>query len=73
MGAVVSSNFMWGSHMLQKDQPRFVSLLTKNTVALILAGGRGSRLKDLTNWRAKPAGPFGGKVRILDFSRSHFI
>ena len=38
---------------------RFVSNLTKNTVALILAGGRGSRLKDLTDLRAKPAVPFG--------------
>lgn len=57
--------------MLQKDQPRFVSLLTKNTVALILAGGRGSRLKDLTNWRAKPAVPFGGKFRIIDFPLSN--
>jgi glucose-1-phosphate adenylyltransferase len=46
---------------------RFVSNLTKNTVALILAGGRGSRLKDLTDLRAKPAVPFGGKFRIIDF------
>jgi glucose-1-phosphate adenylyltransferase len=59
--------------VLQKDQPRFVSLLTKNTVALILAGGRGSRLKDLTNWRAKPAVPFGGKFRIIDFPLSNCI
>lgn len=52
---------------------RFVSNLTKNTVALILAGGRGSRLKDLTNWRAKPAVPFGGKFRIIDFPLSNCI
>ena len=32
---------------------RFVSILTKNTYALVLAGGRGSRLKNLTDWRAK--------------------
>lgn len=51
--------------------PRFVSLLTKNTVALILAGGRGSRLKQLTDWRAKPAVPFGGKFRIIDFPLSN--
>lgn len=57
--------------MLQKEQPRFVSLLTKNTVALILAGGRGSRLKQLTDWRAKPAVPFGGKFRIIDFPLSN--
>lgn len=52
---------------------RFISALTKNTVALILAGGRGSRLKDLTNWRAKPAVPFGGKFRIIDFPLSNCI
>ncbi len=54
-----------------KTSPRFVSALTKNTVALILAGGRGSRLKDLTNWRAKPGVPFGGKFRIIDFPLSN--
>ncbi|BAU48670.1 glucose-1-phosphate adenylyltransferase [Sulfurifustis variabilis] len=52
---------------------RFVSRLTRNTLALILAGGRGSRLKDLTNWRAKPAVPFGGKFRIIDFPLSNCI
>jgi len=50
---------------------RFVSNLTKNTVALILAGGKGSRLKALTDWRAKPAVPFGGKYRIIDFPLSN--
>jgi len=50
---------------------RFVSRLTRNTLALILAGGRGSRLQDLTNWRAKPAVPFGGKFRIIDFPLSN--
>lgn len=60
---------------MQQDSPssRFISALTKNTVALILAGGRGSRLKDLTNWRAKPAVPFGGKFRIIDFPLSNCI
>jgi len=56
---------------VQKEYPRFVSLLTKNTVALILAGGRGSRLMQLTDWRAKPAVPFGGKFRIIDFPLSN--
>ena len=50
---------------------RFVSRLTRNTLALILAGGRGSRLKYLTLWRAKPAVPFGGKFRIIDFPLSN--
>ena len=60
---------------MQQDltSPRFISTLTKNTIALILAGGRGSRLKDLTNWRAKPAVPFGGKFRIIDFPMSNCI
>jgi glucose-1-phosphate adenylyltransferase len=52
---------------------RFISNLTKNTVAIILAGGRGSRLKNLTDWRAKPAVQFGGKFRIIDFPLSNCI
>lgn len=53
--------------------PRFVSRLTRDTLALILAGGRGERLKHLTMWRAKPAVPFGGKFRIIDFPLSNCI
>ncbi len=52
---------------------RFVSRLTQDTLALILAGGRGSRLKHLTLWRAKPAVPFGGKFRIIDFPLSNCV
>lgn len=55
------------------SSPRFVSRLTRNTLALILAGGRGSRLKQLTAWRSKPAVPFGGKFRIIDFPLSNCI
>ncbi|MGR8931133.1 MAG: glucose-1-phosphate adenylyltransferase [Gammaproteobacteria bacterium] len=47
--------------------------LTRNTIALILAGGRGSRLKNMTDWRAKPAVPFGGKFRIIDFPLSNCV
>ncbi len=39
----------------------------------MLAGGRGSRLKQLTQWRAKPAVPFGGKFRIIDFPLSNCV
>lgn len=53
--------------------PRYVSKLTRNTYALILAGGRGSRLHELTEWRAKPALFFGGKFRIIDFPLSNCI
>jgi glucose-1-phosphate adenylyltransferase len=55
------------------EDARFVSRLTRDTVALILAGGRGSRLHELTDWRAKPALYFGGKFRIIDFPLSNCI
>ncbi len=58
----------------RKDRSdRFISNLTKNTVAIVLAGGRGTRLKNLTDWRAKPAVQFGGKFRIIDFPLSNCI
>jgi glucose-1-phosphate adenylyltransferase len=52
---------------------RHVSHLTRNTYAIVLAGGRGSRLMQLTDWRAKPAVPFGGKFRIIDFALSNCV
>ena len=52
---------------------RYVSRLTRDTVAVILAGGRGSRLHELTDWRAKPALHFGGKFRIVDFPLSNCV
>jgi glucose-1-phosphate adenylyltransferase len=52
---------------------RDVVALTKNTYAIVLAGGRGSRLHGLTDWRAKPAVPFGGKFRIIDFPLSNCV
>ena len=52
---------------------RYISSLTRDTYALILAGGRGSRLHELTDWRAKPAVYFGGKHRIIDFPLSNCI
>lgn len=58
---------------MRRDSPRFVSRLTRETLALIMAGGRGSRLKHLTMWRAKPSVPFGGKFRIIDFPLSNCI
>jgi glucose-1-phosphate adenylyltransferase len=42
-------------------------------MGLILAGGKGTRLSPLTRERAKPAVPFGGKYRIVDFVLSNFI
>ena len=59
--------------MPPNNEIRFVSRLTRSTLALILAGGRGSRLRQLTQWRAKPAVPFGGKFRIIDFPLSNCL
>ena len=47
--------------------------LVRRTIALVLAGGRGSRLKQLTDRRAKPAVYFGGKFRIIDFALSNCL
>lgn len=47
--------------------------LAQQTMAFVLAGGRGSRLMDLTDRRAKPAVYFGGKSRIIDFPLSNAV
>jgi len=63
-------------HAEARNQPevrRFVSQLTRDAFALVLAGGRGTRLHELTNLRAKPAVPFGGKFRIIDFTLSNCV
>jgi glucose-1-phosphate adenylyltransferase len=59
--------------MNPRKSGRFVSRLTRSTMAMIMAGGRGSRLEDLTAVRAKPATPFGGKFRIIDFPLSNCV
>ena len=55
------------------EAARFAAHLTRNAFALVLAGGRGSRLHQLTDWRAKPAVPFGGKFRVIDFTLSNCV
>ena len=60
-------------NQLNSEISRHVSLLTRDTLALVLAGGQGSRLHELTAWRAKPALYFGGKYRIVDFPLSNCI
>ena len=59
--------------MLSADRSQ--ERLARRAIALVLAGGRGSRLRQLTDRRAKPAVFFGGKFRIIDFvlSRQKFI
>ena len=57
----------------KNDRVMLARQLPLKSVALILAGGRGTRLKDLTNKRAKPAVHFGGKFRIIDFALSNCI
>jgi glucose-1-phosphate adenylyltransferase len=52
---------------------RYVSRLTSGALAVVMAGGRGERLKDLTLHRCKPATPFGGKFRIIDFVLSNCV
>lgn len=47
--------------------------LTQRTLAFVLAGGRGARLRQLTDRRAKPAVPFGGKFKIIDFALSNCV
>ncbi|GAC1626953.1 MAG: glucose-1-phosphate adenylyltransferase [Nevskia sp.] len=59
--------------MSTPPEVRFVSRATRETLALVMAGGRGSRLKQLTTHTAKPAVPFGGKFRIIDFTLSNCI
>jgi glucose-1-phosphate adenylyltransferase len=65
---------------LVQDRPRSAerrdevsSRTLRSTYALVLAGGRGTRLKQLTDGRAKPAVPFAGNLRIIDFTLSNCI
>jgi glucose-1-phosphate adenylyltransferase len=59
--------------MWPRRPQRFVSRITRDTLALVLAGGRGTRLGGLTIDRVKPAVPFGGKFRIIDFTLSNCV
>jgi len=56
-----------------KPRAEITGHLARHTLALVLAGGRGTRLQQLTQWRAKPAVPFAGKLRIVDFPLSNCV
>jgi glucose-1-phosphate adenylyltransferase len=61
------------SPMSPQDRQMQPHMLVRRAIALVLAGGRGSRLKQLTDKRAKPAVYFGGKFRIIDFALSNCV
>ncbi len=52
---------------------RIPAAWVRNSMAIVLAGGRGTRLAQLTDWRAKPAVSFGGSYRIIDFALSNCV
>jgi glucose-1-phosphate adenylyltransferase len=60
-------------HAARNNTGRYVSRLTSGTLAVVMAGGRGERLKALTQHRCKPATPFGGKFKIIDFVLSNCV
>ncbi len=64
---------MYGDHGKAGFDPDITTYRLRKTLAVVLAGGRGSRLKNLTDWHAKPAVSFGGKFRIIDFALSNCI
>lgn len=59
--------------MQQQDERRSIERTIAQTLAVIMAGGRGKRLGKLTAKQSKPAVPFGGKYRIIDFTLSNCI
>jgi len=58
---------------MQKRERRSIDRVIRETLAVVMAGGRGTRLNRLTARHSKPAVPFGGKYRIIDFTLSNCI
>ena len=67
----LSQRFSWYAH--HDMRAPHVAAIARGTLAVVLAGGRGARLGPLTQHRSKPAVPFGGKFRIIDFPLSNCI
>jgi len=68
-----SARFRLPESAAEQHRSPSVAAQVRATYAIVLAGGRGTRLNQLTRWRAKPAVPFGGKHRIIDFALSNCI
>ncbi len=68
MNDLASLQTGYGAYKQYASDDPTMAQLARQTLALVLAGGRGARLGPLTDWRAKPAVPFGGKFRIIDFA-----
>src|SRR5205814_7994060 len=64
---------MTGEDLVTNDKQSPSAPLSRHAMAYVLAGGRGSRLMELTDRRAKPAVYFGGKSRIIDFALSNAV
>src|SRR5262249_30289731 len=69
---VVESFLRWRARMNSRHAVGSPNL-ARQSMAFVLAGGRGSRLMELTDRRAKPAVFFGGKSRIIDFALSNAL
>ena len=65
----MSKGLRWkGSPVIERHET-----MLRNTYAVVLAGGRGKRLGPLTDHRAKPAVPFAGMLKIVDFALSNCV
>src|SRR5262249_10592285 len=70
---LVVATIIQGRALMESRQSPTRWRLARSSMAFVLAGGRGSRLMELTDRRAKPAVFFGGKSRIIDFALSNAL